>query len=138
MGRKIKEWMNVIGKRNLIAICVLIVLLIVLGVSCSLSDNKKKTDGEETKKEDEIGLQVQENVDDAEDAEGSEFTDFVPDEADKDDPFFSDDGVKPNTNNTQGGNTTSGGKQEGNSGNGNENNMQEEQKPATEGFGAFF
>ena len=98
MKKRIKKWIDIIGKKNMIAISAL-VLVLVLGVVFAVKSNRKDDD-ELVAQEESIGLQVQENADDVE-GDSIDFSEFLSeDEKDED--------KKENTNKNEASSNNSG------------------------------
>lgn len=122
---KIKQWMDFLGKKNLIAICALVVLIIAIGVGIIISNNKTNKEND-TNTEEAIDLQVEENTDDLEGG-SIDISVFSSDDEKKEDTTQSDnkggDGLQP------GGDDESGK---------NEDNKNEDNKNEGSGSGAGF
>lgn len=75
MKKKIKKWIDIIGKKNMIAISALVLVIIVVGVVFAVKNNSKNNE-EQALQEESVGLQVQENADDVE-GDSIDFSEFL-------------------------------------------------------------
>lgn len=112
MSKKIKKWMNIIGKKNLIAIGALLVLVIAISVGIAIS-NSKSDEKANNDIEESSGLQVEENADDVE-GDSIDFSEFQTEDEKKD-----EQGGNGKTQNGNGGQSGNGGNGGNGSGSGN-------------------
>lgn len=108
--KKIKQWLDFIGKKNLIAICALLVLVIAISVGIAIS-NSKSDEKANDEIEESTGLQVEENADDVE-GDSIDFSEFQTEDEKKNESGNSQGG----SNGTQNGNNGQGGSGSGNGG----------------------
>ena len=107
--KKMRNWMAFVGTKNLIAIGALLVLVIAINIGIAISNSKTEEKAND-EIEEHVGLQVEENEDDAEGGSTS-FSEFQPEDEKKNDAGNKQDsGDKTQTgNNGQSGNGSSSG-----------------------------
>ena len=79
VNKKIRKWIDVIGKKNMIAISALVLVLVVVGVGFAIKNNNKNNNEENAVEEESVGLQVEENADDIE-GDSIDFSEFESEE----------------------------------------------------------
>lgn len=92
MNNKFKNWLAMIGTKNLIAISVLVVLVAVVGIGVAVKNNQKTGGGADVPKDEPVGLQVEENVDDAE-GDSIDFEDFISGDGEDEKTDTDNDGI---------------------------------------------
>lgn len=140
MQKKIKYLIGFLGKKNLIAICALVVLVAAISVGIIISNNNaKKEENANAEVEESTGLQVEENADDVE-GDSVDFSEFEEAADNQNDSSTKQEGTDKTGSDTTQSNKTEDNKTEDNKTEDNktEDNKTEDNKNSDESYGAFF